>query len=223
MTARSTTRDRILDASRRLFNEKGYAATTLAEIAASIGIAQGNLTYHFPTKRELVLELEKRVRLSVRARRASHRRGAVADDYVEFLLFSMNYAWENRFLLRDQAQFSKHASAARIDPDMTADLELLDDALHRMEKEGAFRRDLQVDLHVLARSLWIVSRYWMDHLRELEGLRRVTWPDQERGVLHHFAVLLPYLTASARRDLELAVVRASTRIAIEEEQRSAHD
>ncbi len=31
-----------------------------------------------------------------------------------------------------------------------------------------FRRDLQVDLGVLARSLVVINRYWMDHLRETE-------------------------------------------------------
>lgn len=62
--------------------KKGYAATPLAEIAASIRIAQGNLTYHFPTKRELIVEIEKRVRQRIRAKRASYRHGSVADDYV---------------------------------------------------------------------------------------------------------------------------------------------
>jgi len=222
MTDRATTRDRILDASRRLFNEKGYAATTLAEIAASVGIAQGNLTYHFPTKRELVVELEKRVRQSVRARRASYRRGAVEDDYVELLLFAMNHAWENRFLLRDHTQFANDPNALRLDPDMAADLEVLHELLRRMKKEGMFRRDLRVDLGVLARSLWIVSRYWMDHLGELEGLERVTWADQERGLQHHFAVLLPCLTASARRDLESAVLRVSNSLAIRQGEASTY-
>ncbi len=218
MTDRSMTPDRILDASRRLFNEKGYAATTLAEIAASVGIAQGNLTYHFPTKRELAARLEKRVRQSARAQRASYpQRGAVADEYVELILFAMNHTWENRFLLRDYAQFSNDPNALRLDPDMAADLELLHELLGRMKKEEMFRRDLQVDLRVLARSLWIVSRYWMDHLHELEGLEQVTWADQERGVQHHLAVLLPYLTAPARRSLESAVVRASSRLTIDEE------
>ena len=216
MKDRATTPDRILDASRRLFNEKGYAATTLSEIAASIGIAQGNLTYHFPTKRELVVELEKRVRQRVRAKRAGHRHGSVADDYVELLLFAMNHTWENRFLLRDHAQFTNDPNALRLDPDMAADLEVLHELLRRMNKEGMFRRDLRVDLRVLARSLWIVSRFWMDHLRELEGLEQVTWADQERGLQHHFAVLLPCLTASARRQLEAAVLRVSNRLAIRE-------
>ena len=218
MTDRATTRDRILDASRQFFNEKGYAATTLAEIATSIGIAQGNLTYHFPTKRELAAQLEKQVRQNARANRANYRQGAVADDYVEHLLFAMNNAWENRFLLRDYAQFTDDPNALRLDPDMAADLEVLEELLRRMNKEGMFRRNFRVDLRVFARSLWIISRFWMDHLRESEGLEQVTWADQERGLEHHFAVLLPCLTASARRGLESAVLRASSRLAIKEEE-----
>jgi len=215
MSDRSTTRDRILDASRRLFNEKGFKATTLAEIAGSVGIAQGNLTYHFPTKRDLTTALEKQIRQIVRNERAQARSGCVADDYVELLILAMNHAWEHRFLLRDYAQFTNNPDALRQDPDMAADLDELHALLVRMKKEGLFRRDHEVDLRVLSRSLWIVSRYWMDHLRELEGLDQVSWADQERGVLHHFAVLMPCLTASAKRDLKAAVLRVASRLAIE--------
>jgi AcrR family transcriptional regulator len=213
MTDRSTTRQRILDASRRLFNEKGYAGTTLAEIAAAVGIAEGNLWYHFRTKRDLVIALEKRLRQMARAHRATYPRGPVADDYVECVLFSMHLAWDNRFLLRDHMQFTKGRDALRRDPDMAADLEMLHELLLRMKKEGMLRRDLRVDLEVLARSLWIVSRYWMDHLQELEGLDEIGRADQERGFQHHFAVLLPYLTAPARRCIESAVVRISAQLA----------
>ena len=215
MRDRSTTPDRILDASRRLFNEKSYAATTQPEIAAAIGISQGNLTYHFPTKRDLALRLEAEARQTMRARWASFRPGDVSDDYVEHLLFAMNLTWNHRFLLRDRVQYADDPKALRPDPDMAADLEELHELLKRIEKEDGFRRDLQVDLRVLARSLWIVSRYWMDHLRESEGLERITWANQERGIQHHFAVLLPYLTAAARRKLEAALLHASSQLAIE--------
>ena len=211
-----STPERILEASRRLFNERGYAATPLAEIAARVGIARGNLTYHFPTKRDLVVEIERRMRREVRARRADAGEGDIADAYVELLLFAMNHAWENRFLLRDHGQFTEDSHALRRDPDMAADLETLHDLLRRMQKEGFFRRDPNIDLRVLARSLWIVSRYWMDHLGEFEGLDQITWADQERGFRHHFAVLLPCLTAPARRELEAAVLRVSVRFAAEQ-------
>ena len=87
-----------------------------------------------------------------------------------------------------------------------------------MQKEGLFRRDMPVDLSVLARTLMVVTRYWMDYLREFEGLKRVTLADQERGIQSHFTILLPYLTASAKRDLQSALLRASTRLAILEEE-----
>jgi hypothetical protein len=49
----------------------------------------------------------------VRAKRASHRRGAVTDDYVALLLFAMNHTWENRLLPRDYAQFTNNPDALR--------------------------------------------------------------------------------------------------------------
>jgi AcrR family transcriptional regulator len=218
MIDRSATRRRILDASRQLFNEKGYAGTTLAEIAAAVGIAEGNLWYHFRTKRDLVRALEEQVRQALRAHRAAYPSGGpIADDYVDSVLFSMKHQWDHRFLLRDRLQYSKDRNAIRRDPDVAADFAGLHELLVRMNKEGMFRRDLPVDLKVLARSLWIVSRYWTDHLQEHEGLDEIAWPDEKRGFQHHFAVLLPYLTAPARRSLESAVVRISGEIAIREQ------
>ncbi|MDJ0788874.1 MAG: TetR family transcriptional regulator [Myxococcota bacterium] len=202
------TRERILEASRRLFNERGYAATSLAEIAADVGISQGNLTYHFPAKRDLVTGIEEETRERFRVRRAMRRSGPVADEYVAHLLFGMSLTLDVRFVFRDRAQF-EDPGARTPDPEMAADFEELLALLERVEREGLFRRDLEIDLPVLARSLWIVSRYWMDHLRESEGLERITWEDQERGIQHHFAVLLPCLTAAGRRAFEAALLRAS--------------
>jgi hypothetical protein len=76
-----------------------------------------------------------------------------------------------------------------------------------MQKEGMFRQNLGLDLPVMARSVWMVSRFWIDHLDQDEGIDEVTWPDQERGMRHHFAVLSPCLTAPARRGFESALVR----------------
>ena len=119
----------------------------------------------------------------------------------------MRLASENRFLLRDRTQFADDTAIAA--PDMAGDLEALHGLLVRAQAEGLFRRDMQVDLRVVARSLWIMSRYWLDHLREFEGIEEVTWRDLELGVQHHFAMLLPYLNKPARQELEAAVLRAS--------------
>ncbi len=209
MPSRTSTSDRILEAGRRLFNEKGYASTTLTEIAMAVGISQGNLTYHFPTKSDLVTRLAEQARLRAQIRRANLHPGAIEDDYVEHLLFAMDLTWDNRFLLRDRALYMSLPFAKQPDSETVADFDELHGLIRRIKKDGMFRNDLDLDLKVLTRSLWIVSRYWMDYLRDSEGLEQITWADQERGIQQHFAVLLPCLVAPARRAFNLALDRAS--------------
>lgn len=51
------TRGRILAAARRLFAERGYAATSLADIASAVGLTKTAVAYHFHPKDRLATEL----------------------------------------------------------------------------------------------------------------------------------------------------------------------
>ncbi|MEU6999064.1 helix-turn-helix domain-containing protein [Nonomuraea sp. NPDC046570] len=51
------TRTRILAAARQLFAERGYAATSLADIAAEVGLTKTAVAYHFHPKDRLAAEL----------------------------------------------------------------------------------------------------------------------------------------------------------------------
>src|SRR3990170_5175525 len=48
------TRKQILDASLRLFSERGFARTTVRDIAHEAGITDAAIYYHFKSKRELL-------------------------------------------------------------------------------------------------------------------------------------------------------------------------
>ncbi len=48
------TRQQILDASLRLFSKKGFARTTVRDIAQQAGITDAAIYYHFQSKRELL-------------------------------------------------------------------------------------------------------------------------------------------------------------------------
>jgi AcrR family transcriptional regulator len=52
--ARATRHD-VLEAARRLFVGRGYAATTMSEVAAAAGVARKTVTTSFPTKRDLLM------------------------------------------------------------------------------------------------------------------------------------------------------------------------
>lgn len=51
------TKEKILDASRRLFNTKGLANVSVRDICAELGISVGNFSYHFPNKDTIVVSL----------------------------------------------------------------------------------------------------------------------------------------------------------------------
>lgn len=207
MAHRTKTADQILEAARRRFNQKGYASTTLAEIAASIEISQGNLTYHYRTKRDLVTRLQQQVAQRIQQHHARGVPDHLEDEYVERLRFVFELNATYRFLLRDDAQIEpgpEHQSPHQV---LLDDFAALSALMARVEQAGWLRRDYSVDLGILTRSLWVLSRFWMDFLSEMELRQEPDWEDQRRGIEHHFAVLLPNLTATGRRRFEAALNR----------------
>lgn len=47
------TKRKIFEASMKLFAQKGYDATSIEEITATVGVAKGTLYYHFSSKEEI--------------------------------------------------------------------------------------------------------------------------------------------------------------------------
>ena len=47
------TKRKIFETAMKLFAEKGYEATSVEEITATVGVAKGTLYYHFSSKEEI--------------------------------------------------------------------------------------------------------------------------------------------------------------------------
>lgn len=58
---RKETRERLLDVALELFSEKGYAETSLREIAAELGVSKAALYYHFESKADILMALHMRM------------------------------------------------------------------------------------------------------------------------------------------------------------------
>lgn len=76
----SSTREKILAVSLRLFNEQGYRNVTMRAIADALSISVGNLAYHFAKKQDIVAALMDDVFAQMTA---------TADMPAASLLFSM--------------------------------------------------------------------------------------------------------------------------------------
>ena len=75
------TKRKIFETSMKLFAEKGYEATSIEEITATVGVAKGTLYYHFASKEEifnfLIEEGIKLLQNSVDIKIAKH------DNYID--------------------------------------------------------------------------------------------------------------------------------------------
>ena len=195
-TKRPKTRDRILDAARALFNERGPGSVTTAEIAQAVGINEGNLYYHFQRKEQLLEALFAAFEQALHAAATAY---AASDDeparYRAYLAGWFRTMWEWRFFYRDGAM------VFRLAPDLKPRLKRLSDegqaltrrAVEEMQRAGLM--DIPADrLDMLVINAWIVSTYWIDYLRSRRGIGEVTRAHVDWGARQVLGLFLPYLT-----------------------------
>lgn len=64
---RTDTRERILEVAARLFSERGFAGTSIRDIAGELGVTKAALYYHFPSKDAILVELVAQPLAAVKA------------------------------------------------------------------------------------------------------------------------------------------------------------
>jgi len=196
----SKTKDRILAASLRLFNENGYDAVTTARISEEVGISEGNLWYHFRTKRDLVRAHQLALFVLIDKRLAiASTPETVLEAYAHFNRMVFEEVWTYQFLYRDQAEYG------RTSPE-------LEDRVHRIYETTTsmlvrfFRHMIEAkhldmphdELTALADNVWMVIRYWPSFLRETRRVVKLDKAALNAGIRHHFALFNTHLAPEAR-------------------------
>jgi len=95
----ATTRERILEVALDLFIRKGYAATSMREIAAPLGISKAALYYHFPSKGHIMLELHLRMHRAFAELRDIPGPGADDATWLRFVDQLIGLALRNRRII----------------------------------------------------------------------------------------------------------------------------
>jgi AcrR family transcriptional regulator len=108
------TRRRILDAAMRLFAERGYHASSNADVAEASGLTRGAMLYHFPTREDLV---EAAIDHIQQRRTEAFEAAALGQGHGDATDQAIDAYWE----LLQQAPFKAFAeleAVARTDPDL---------------------------------------------------------------------------------------------------------
>lgn len=164
------TRDRIIFAARDLYNQLGYGNVSGAALAAHLGIAEGNLWYHFKTKRAILSAISAQFARDIERRLAllPTRGTDVVKDYAELLATIMREFRDYRFLYRDQADYGGHD--AIIEQGVRGWTEATHAQLRSYLQSLVHEKLLdwpEERLADLAINATILLRYGLDHCREM--------------------------------------------------------
>jgi AcrR family transcriptional regulator len=208
------TRDKILHRALALFNESGEGSVSLAQIAADLDISEGNLWYHFRTKRDLIAalleELEQTIEANLCRWPGDPNR---LDTYGEYTRQCFRTMWAYRFLYRARFDPIKERELAERRLVVTTNCH---NHTERLLNEMVRCKLLDAspgEVAELAMASRMIERYWFDYQQERYGVTQPSEADLQAGVRQVFALYRPYLSATARAQMAAAAAAAGRKVA----------
>jgi len=190
-------RERILEASLALFNERGTRSVTTNHIAEHLSISPGNLYYHFRNKEEIIRTIQPLFSEAVRTALAlPDDREITAADVGRYHLAGIEAVWEFRFLTRDPQDLVVR------DPAMAGPTEGMNHWLtgwfvalwERLIAQGQMRRPARADdLLRVAMNAVILWSSWLHFLTTSRSEPDIDPSDVAEGAIQSFLTFAPYL------------------------------
>ena len=194
------TRERILDVSLAMFNERGEPNVTTNHIADELEISPGNLYYHFRNKDDIVEHLFARYESKMDSVLVSpdERLPNLEDIWLQLHL-AFECMWEYRFILRDLVDIvarnrKLRMHFARIIKRASANVTEVLQGLVRAEVMRATRSEIEAT----ATNVLLVATFWMNFNQVRGAQPERAAEDLTRGIYQVMMLLAPFLRDAER-------------------------
>ena len=160
------TKDRILQISLQLFNERGERSVTTNHIAAELGISPGNLYYHFRNKQEIIKELAQQYQAETLEMLALPvDRPLNANDKISYFQVLSNQLWAYRFIHRDVYHLVENNEDFRkIYPRFAGQVMQQGQKIYSAFVDAGLMKMNDSEIEALIINLWIVLTNWTNFL-----------------------------------------------------------
>ncbi len=202
------TKGRILKESLGLFNEQSFSQVTTAQIAAAASIREGNLWYHFKTKRDLALShldtLEQKL-----SKHLEEPLNTSMNEMVDHFINLIQLLWDFRYIMRDHIPVLDEDAdgAARLQRLFAAVEQRVQTRLLAGKEEGLL--DIKEDeIERVSVNAILIARYWFDYVRARHGNQALTKGASDAGMLQLGSLIKPYLTSEGRKILKQIIPEA---------------
>ncbi len=201
----SSTKQKIVDAAVRLFNEHGWVNVSVRDIAKELGISPGNLTYHYPNKGSVIQTIHQRIiekramifgNLSLDASivNVNQQFQPLLELYAEYRFFFLDLLEIMRAFPDIAKMHREHIEFLITSVKGVIDYSVHSGNLHPEPKEGYYLN--------LSETVWILVSFWLNQQTirgraelNYEGARETMWN-----------LVLPHLTEKGKQNYEEAML-----------------
>ncbi|MBP6163154.1 MAG: TetR/AcrR family transcriptional regulator [Aliarcobacter sp.] len=201
-----TTKDKIIETSVKLFNEKGCLNTSTRHISNELGISVGNLYYHFKNKEEILIEIFLRYVNAV-FKEISFLNHSQDEIFLlkNFLVDTLDSNIEYRFLHLELnlllISFSKFKTIMQ--EQLKLEIKMIKELLYHQIKYGYLKQINEIEIEFLVSNSWILASsnlsYW--NLLSDDIIKNV-----KKGSLNVYYLIKPYLTQKSLDDENIKVI-----------------
>ena len=201
-----TTKDKIIETSVKLFNEKGCLNTSTRHISDELGISVGNLYYHFKNKEEILIEIFLRYVNAV-FKEISFLNHSQDEIFLlkNFLVDTLDSNIEYRFLHLELnlllISFSKFKTIMQ--EQLKLEIKMIKELLYHQIKYGYLKQLNEIEIEFLVSNSWILASsnlsYW--NLLSDNIIKNV-----KKGSLNVYYLIKPYLTQKSLENENIKVI-----------------
>ncbi len=197
----SKTKHRIVQGAIAAFNQSSFAEVTTAALAARLGMSEGNLWYHYPTKADLLAAVQQAFLADWT--QVSEDIPASPDPIADYIAYM--HRWQALFdsylfMFRDRSEYGAHS------PELAANLSRIYSAVS-VRLRTLYNALIAANLLTipaeavddLITNVMIISRFTLEFRQEAQpGL--ATPP--AAGLAQHLSLLKPYLDPGSFRRVQ---------------------
>ena len=160
------TKDRILQISLQLFNERGERSVTTNHIAAELGISPGNLYYHFRNKHEIIKELMYQYQVeTLEMLSLPEDRPLTTTDKINYFQVLSGQLWSYRFIHRDVYHLvESNEDFKKIYPRFAGQVMQQGQKIYQAFVDAGLMKMTPSEIEALIINLWIVLTNWTNFL-----------------------------------------------------------
>lgn len=189
------TKQKILLAAAKLFEQQGYRKVSMRAIAAELGISVGNLTYHFPHKQDLASALAEREMVEILPPEQASL--AALDGYLRRMIVSLV---DHARMFDDPLLFEDMPERQQDNVDRIAQLRRgLEHLLGRLTEQGIFFPSVSGQLQQDLVDLLMFSHVGWQRRTSTAGQTTQVGVDDMMRL--QWLVLRPYLTETGTQQL----------------------